>query len=451
MTALFAKRAYLESEWHDQVRIQIKDGKISSWDDATNSLPEDEVVDVLIPGVPNAHSHVFQRALTGHCERKSPSDKDDFWSWRENMYRLAEKLNPDALKPIARQAYAEMLVAGYTSVAEFHYIHHSGSGKHHENNMFDALSEAAHDVGIRLTYLPILYERAGFGQSNLNTTQQLFALNLDDFVDHYHYANDRSYSSMSVGLGLHSLRAVSESSLEHVANLAKNEECPIHIHIAEQTAEVDECIATHGAKPLRWLLDNIEIDDNWCLIHATHTDEKELASLANTSAVICLCPTTEANLGDGIFPMTVWKALNGVIAVGSDSQISINPFEELRLLEYGHRLVLRSRNIYATNPSTCTGETLFQDAVLGGNRACGHWRKPLAPGSNADLIALNENNPVLAGHSSESILDALAFCGIHSAIDQVMVSGTWVVKEGRHVAQSKFEKEYAKCVHRLWN
>ncbi|MCY3540667.1 MAG: formimidoylglutamate deiminase [Gammaproteobacteria bacterium] len=451
MTALFAKRAYLESSWQDEVRIQIEDGKISSWDASTTPLSEDELVDILIPGVPNAHSHVFQRALTGHCERKSPSDKDDFWSWRENMYRLAEKLNPDSLKPIARQAYAEMLAAGYTSVAEFHYVHHSVSGKHHKNNMFDALAEVAHDVGIRLTYLPILYERSGFSQSKLNATQQLFALNLDDFVDHYRYANDRPYSSMSVGLGLHSLRAVSESSLQHVANLAKNEECPIHIHIAEQTAEVDECIATHGAKPLRWLLDNVEIDDNWCLIHATHTDEKELASLANTSAVICLCPTTEANLGDGIFPMTVWKALNGVIAVGSDSQISINPFEELRLLEYGHRLVLRSRNIYATNPSTCTGEALFQDAVVGGNRACGHWRKPLAPGSNADLITLNEDSPILTGHSSQSILDALTFCGIHNAIDQVMVSGKWVVKAGRHVAQSKFEKEYAKCVRKLWN
>ncbi|MYD45320.1 MAG: formimidoylglutamate deiminase [Gammaproteobacteria bacterium] len=451
MTALFAKRAYLESKWHDQVRIQIEDGKISSWDAATTQLPHDELVDVLIPGVPNAHSHVFQRALTGHCESKSPSDKDDFWSWRENMYKLAEKLNPDVLKPIARQAYAEMLAAGYTAVAEFHYIHHSADGKHHANNMFDAIAEAAQDVGIRLTYLPILYERSGFGQSKLNATQQLFTLNFDAFVDHFRYANECSDMGVNVGLGVHSLRAVSQDSLANVAELAKDEECPIHVHIAEQTAEVDECIATHGAKPLRWLLDNIEIDDNWCLVHATHTDEKELASLASTSAVICLCPTTEANLGDGIFPMTVWKALGGEIAIGSDSQISINPFEELRWLEYGHRLVLRSRNVYATNPSSYTGESLFQDTVLGGNRACGHWRKPLAPGSNADLITLSEHNPVLAGHNSESILDALTFCGIQSAIDQVMVSGEWVVKEGRHVTESKFEKEYVESVRGLWN
>ncbi len=451
MTTLFANRAYLESKWYHQVRIQIEDGKISSWDSSTNPLPEDELVNILIPGVPNAHSHVFQRALTGHSEHKSPSGRDDFWSWRENMYRLAEKLNPEVLKPVARQAYAEMLAAGYTSVAEFHYIHHGGNGKHHANNMFDALAEAAQDVGIRLTYLPILYERSGFSQSKLNATQQLFALNMDDFVDHYQYANEKSRFGISIGLGLHSLRAVSESSLEQVAKLAKNEECPIHIHIAEQTAEVDECIAIHGAKPLRWLLDNIEIDDNWCLVHATHTDEKELASLASTSAVICLCPTTEANLGDGIFPMTVWKALSGGIAIGSDSQVSINPFEELRWLEYGHRLVLRSRNIYATNPSTSTGETLFQEAVEGGNRACGHWRKPLAPGSNADLITLNEDNPVLAGHNSESILDALTFCGIHNAIDRVMVSGKWVVREGSHIASPKLEKEYAECVRKLWN
>ena len=451
MTALFAKHAFLESKWHDRVRIQIEDGKISSSADSTTPLPEDELVDVLIPGIPNAHSHVFQRALTGHCERKSPRDKDDFWSWRKNMYRLATKLDPDVLKTIARQAYAEMLTAGYTSVAEFHYIHHSGNTMHHENDMFDALAEAADDVGIRLTYLPILYERAGFSKSKMNSTQQLFALNLDDFVDLYSYANDRSGSGMSVGLGLHSLRAVSESSLEHVAELAQDEECPIHIHIAEQTAEVDECIAVHGAKPLRWLLDNVDIDENWCLIHATHTDERELASLAETSAEICLCPTTEANLGDGIFPMTVWKALNGVIAVGSDSQISINPFEEIRWLEYGHRLVFRSRNIYPTNLNTHTGDTMFNDVIVGGNRACGHWRQPLSPGSNADFITINQDDPILAGHSTESILDALTFCGIHNAIDRVMVSGKWVVKDGRHFANSKLKREYAECVRGLWN
>ncbi|MXZ45089.1 MAG: formimidoylglutamate deiminase [Gammaproteobacteria bacterium] len=451
MTSLFAKRAYLEARWHEQVRITIDDGKITCWDASTSPLPSDELFDIIIPGVPNAHSHVFQRALAGHCERKSPSDRDDFWSWRSNMYKLAEKLNPDSLKPIARQAFSEMLAAGYTSVAEFHYIHHSGDRMHGANNMFDAIVEAAQDVGIRLTYLPILYERAGFGRSNLNTTQQLFALNLDDLFDHFSYANAQADSSMSVGLGVHSLRAVSESSLKQVVNLAKNEECPMHIHIAEQTGEVDECIATHGAKPVRWLLDNFEVEDNWCLVHATHSDEKELASLSSTSAVICLCPTTEANLGDGIFPMKVWKTLEGGIAIGSDSQISINPFEELRWLEYGHRLVLRSRNIYAKKPSTYTGETLFQDAVLGGNRACGHWRTPLAPGSNADLITINEDSPILAGHKSDSVLDALTFCGIHNAIDRVMVSGQWVVKEGRHVTSSKLEEEYAECVNRLWN
>lgn len=451
MTALFAKRAYLESRWFDQVRIQIDDGKISGWESSTTPLPSDELVDVVIPGIPNAHSHVFQRALTGHCERKSPSDQDDFWSWRSNMYKLAGKLDPDSLKSIARQAFSEMLAAGYTTVAEFHYIHHSSNGKHSANTMFEAIVEAAHDVGIRLTYLPILYERAGFGRSNLNTTQQLFALSFDDFVDHFRYANEYSDLDMHVGVGVHSLRAVSETSLENVANLAKDEECPIHIHIAEQTAEVDECIATHGAKPLRWLLDNVEIDDNWCLIHATHTDEKELASLATTSAVICLCPTTEANLGDGIFPLKVWKTLEGGMAIGSDSQISIDPFEELRWLEYEHRLILRSRNVVAMSPNIHTGETLFRDAVGGGHRACGQWRTPLAPGSNADLITCSEDNPKLAGHSSKSILDALTFCGIHNAIDKVMVSGKWVVKDGKHVASSTLAKEYADCLKKLWN
>ena len=451
MTTLFAKLAYLEFRWVERVRIQIDDGKISSWEDSTTPLPNDELVDILIPGVPNTHSHVFQRALVGHCERKSPSEQDDFWSWRSNMYKLAEKLNPDSLKPIARQAFAEMLAAGYTTVAEFHYLHHSNYDKHHTNNMFEAIVEAAQEVGIRLSYLPILYERAGFGQSSLNTTQRLFVLNLDAYVDHYHYMRENTNSYVNVGLGVHSLRAVSEDSLEEITKLARDEECPIHIHIAEQTAEVDECIAAHGAKPLRWLLDNVDVDDNWCLVHATHVDAQELTSLANTSAVVCLCPTTEANLGDGIFPLKVWKTLDGGIAIGSDSQISINPFEELRWLEYGHRLVLRSRNVFATDPNTHTGETLFHDAVSSGNRACGHWRTPLAPGSNADLITLREDSPILAGHRSASVLDALVFAGIHDAIDRVMVAGKWVVKEGKHIASPTLEQEYADCVKEIWN
>ena len=451
MTALFAKHAYLESKWHDQVRIQIEDGKISNWETSTTPSPSAELVDIVIPGVPNAHSHVFQRALVGHCERKSPSDQDDFWSWRTKMYKLAEKLNPDTLKPIARQAFAEMLAAGYTTVAEFHYIHRSIDDKHHANDMFEAIFEAAQDVGIRLTYLPILYERGGFGRSNLNRTQRLFALNFDAYVDHYRYAREYKNASINVGLGVHSLRAVSEDSLENISNLAKDEECPIHVHIAEQTAEVDECIATHGAKPLRWLLDNVDVDDNWCLVHATHVDAKELASLAATSAVVCLCPTTEANLGDGIFPLKVWKTLDGGIAIGSDSQISINPFEELRWLEYGHRLVLRSRNVVPTHPNTHTGEILFHDAISSGNRACGQWRTPLAPGSNADLITLREDSPILAGHRSASTLDALVFAGIHNAIDRVMVAGKWVVKDGKHIASPSLEKEYANCVRELWN
>ena len=451
MTTLFAKRAYLEFRWFEQVRIQIDDGKISRWEDSSRPVPDDELVDVVIPGVPNAHSHVFQRALSGHCERKSPRDKDDFWSWRENMYTLAEKLNPDTLKPVARQAYAEMLAAGYTTVAEFHYVHRSINDMHQANDMFEAIFEAAQDVGIRLTYLPILYEQGGFGRSKLNKTQRLFALNFDTYVDHYRCANELKKSGINVGLGVHSLRAVSEDSLENMANLAKDEECPIHIHIAEQTAEVDECIATHGAKPLRWLLDNVDVGDNWCLVHATHVDAKELASLAATSAVVCLCPTTEANLGDGIFPLKVWKTLDGGIAIGSDSQISINPFEELRWLEYGHRLVLRSRNVFATDPNTHTGETLFHDVVSSGNRACGQWRTPLAPGSNADLITLREDSPILAGHRSASVLDALVFAGVHDAIDRVMVAGKWVVKEGRQIASPTLEQEYADCVRKIWN
>ena len=451
MTVLFAKRAYLGFQWHEQVRIHIDGGRVSNWSVSTAPSPNDELVDIVIPGIPNAHSHVFQRALAGHCEGKGPNDKDDFWSWRSQMYELAEQLNPDTLKPIARLAFAEMLAAGYTTVAEFHYLHRTSNGKYEVNDMFNAIAEAADDVGIRLTYLPILYERAGFGQSNLNKVQRLFKLTLDDYVDHFRYALESPGSHISVGLGLHSLRAVSEPSVAQVANLAQVEGCPVHIHIAEQTAEVDECIATHGARPIQWLLENIEVDDNWCLVHATHADVKELTSLANSTAVICLCPTTEGNLGDGIFPIKVWSTLGGGLAIGSDSQISVNPFEELRWVEYGHRLLFRTRNVIADKPDTQTGELLFRDAVAGGNQACGDTRIPLETGSTADLITLKEDGPTLAGHCSKTIFDALVFSGTHHTIDRVMVGGTWVVRDGKHIASTTLEKEYAACVSKVWN
>ena len=451
MTVLFAKRAYLGFQWLEQVRIHIDGGKVSNWNASTTPSPNDELVDIVIPGIPNAHSHVFQRALVGHCERTGPNDKDDFWSWRAQMYKLAEKLNPDTLKPIARQAFAEMLTAGYTTVAEFHYVHHSSKGKHDANDMFSAIAEAADDVGIRLTYLPILYERAGFGRPNLNKTQRLFSLNFDALVDHFRYANERTNSRMNVGLGMHSLRAVTETSLDRIANLAQSEGCPIHIHVAEQTTEVAQCIATHGTRPIKWLLDHVDVDDNWCLVHATHSDVQELVSLANSTAVICLCPTTEGNLGDGVFPIKVWSTLGGGLAIGSDSQISINPFEELRWLEYGHRLLFRSRNVIADKPGTQTGELLIRDAVSGGNQACGDLRIPLETGSSADLITLRENSPTVAGHSSQTIFDALVFSGTHHSIDRVMVGGDWVVRDGKHSASSTLEKEYAACVRKLWN
>ena len=451
MTALFAKRAYVKLHWFENVRFQIEDGKITTCEYPTTRMPGDEFADTVIPGIPNTHSHVFQRALAGHCERKSPSDKDDFWSWRTKMYKIAGKLNPEILKPIARQAYSEMLAAGYTTVAEFHYTHHSSDKKHDANDMFDAIAEAADDVGIRLTYIPILYERAGFGRTDLNKMQRSFALTLDDYIKHYEYAKEYLSSCGNIGLGLHSLRAVSETSLHSVAKLAKSEGCPVHIHIAEQTAEIDQCLATHGTGPISWLLDNVDVDDTWCLIHATHADDKELVSLANTTAVICLCPTTEANLGDGIFPIKVWYALNGGIAIGSDSQISINPFEELRWLEYGHRLLFQSRNVIATKPNEHSGETLFRDVVFGGRRACGYWWLPLVPGSNADLITLRENSSSLAGHNTDTILDALVFSSAPHAIDRVMVAGKWVVQDGRHIASSRLETDYFDCAHRLWN
>ena len=364
------------------------------------------------------------------------------------MYRLAAMMDADKLYSIACQGYAEMLQTGYTSVAEFHYIHrHAGQAGHAgragpSEIMMQALAAAAEATGIRLTYIPVLYERAGFDSVTVNEQQSQFALSLDEFIRHYEIASKQaSEQGFSTGLAAHSIRAVGKASIASLAALAQNDGCPFHLHVAEQTAEVDQCLSEYDARPVQWLLDNFDIDPLWCLVHATHIDENETMGLAKTGAVTCLCPTTEANLGDGVFPLQNWLAHQGRIAIGSDSQTSINPFEELRWLEYGQRLVTRSRNTVNT-PRASTGHNLFDRTLQGGAQACAQQSGHLVIGGPADFVTLNSDHPTLAGHSSETLLDALIFSGQGLPIDRVMVNGQWRVKDGHHLSSETFAEEF---------
>jgi len=431
MTPVFAKKALLPDGWADDVLLQIRDGRIQ--DVSPGAVPGDAaaVTGCIIPGLGNAHSHAFQRALAGRTEERSPAGRDSFWTWRERMYELATRLDPDLLRAIATQVYTEMLLSGFTTVVEFHYLHRDPATKAAGMRMFEALAGAARQTGIRLAYVPVLYERAGFHAPEPEGPQRLFALSLEEFLEHHGEAFGRQSDKLSVGIGAHSLRAVSAPSLAAIAEAGRKAGGPIHLHIAEQQREVDQCLAAYERRPVRWLLENVGVDGHWCLVHATHMDADETQRLAESGAVVCVCPSTEANLGDGLFPLADYLAHGGRLAIGSDSHISINPFEELRWLEYGQRLATQTRNVTSFRTAH-VGRELFERAVEGGAQASGQATAGLARGAPADLVALYDDDPMLTGHGDESRLDALVFSGYRLPIEGVMVHGEWLVADGEH-------------------
>ncbi len=444
MTTLFARKALLPDGWADDVRIGVASGRIDALRTDATAEPGDERVDCVVPGLGNAHSHAFQRALAGWTEERSPAGEDSFWTWRERMYGFAAAMTPERLRSVARQAYGEMLASGYTSVAEFHYLHRDRtSGR--DDAMFEALRDAAEASGIRMTYVPVLYERAGFDRPAPEGAQALFATHIDAFLAHVERARTASGDRGHTGIGAHSIRAVSAESLDRIVATANEHGLPMHIHVAEQQREVDQSLAFYERRPVRWLLERYELNSQWCLVHATHMDDDEIDALARTGAVVALCPSTEANLGDGLFPLKRFLAGGGRIAIGSDSQISINPFEELRWLEYGQRLATRTRNVAALRGSH-VGSELFERCVDGGAQACGHPGSGLVTGGYADVVCLSGDDPMLVAHGDASRLDALVFSGYTLPIERVMVHGEWRVIDGRHVDQDETRAAYAAAV-----
>ncbi len=444
MSALFAKSALLAKGWTENVRLEITPtGDLAA---SGPGAPEkaEGLSGTVLPGMPNIHSHAFQRAMAG---------------WREVMYHFVGKIGPDDLQAIAAQLYVEMLKAGYTSVAEFHYLHHDRDGTPYADRatMSEAIVAAAAEAGIGLTLLPVLYQTGGFDGRSLGEAQRRFFNETDDFADLFFELARRHDGDPQIdfGVAFHSLRAVSVDTfkallpeLNDLAILA-----PRHIHIAEQTREVEECVAARGCRPVEWLLDNVDPDPTWCLVHATHLTPEETRRLAKTSAIVALCPTTEANLGDGVFPFADFAAGEGRWGVGSDSHISVNPMEELRLLEYGQRLVLHERNIagrsLAGSGERSSGRALWEAAALNGAIATGRDIGALAPGKRADLVVLDDEAPALYGRHADTLLDALIFAGNGNPIRDVMVGGNWVVREGRHVREGDILTRFRATIDRL--
>jgi formimidoylglutamate deiminase len=450
---LLARHLLTSTGWQQNQLITIIDGIITDISPGDTTLA-DECKDWIIPGMINCHSHAFQRALAGFTEQGSGSH-DSFWTWRDVMYKFLGQLTPDDCYIIARQLYIEMLKAGYTRVAEFHYLHHDHSGKPYAALalMSEMLFEAAKQAGLGFTLLPVLYQYAGFGQQLatfgqrrfINTTDQFNQLVADCF------SLSRNYQNSNVGIAPHSLRATDKhnmlAAIEFVHQL--DSQAPIHLHIAEQQKEVQDCQAYYGQRPVEWLYNHFDVDKRWCLIHATHLTATETQTLAHSSAIAGICPTTEANLGDGIFPTTEYLQLQGRFAIGSDSHISVNAIEELRWLEYAQRLTKQQRALLATEQQPSVGLHLWQQAALGGAQSTHSNSGEIAVGKQADLIALDPKKIALYAHDERHLLDSVIFAQAANVINDVMVNGQWCIVDKHHILEQQSEIEFSALLARL--
>ena len=398
-----------------------------------------------LPGVPNIHSHAFQRAMAGLAERKSDRE-DSFWTWRELMYRFAGRVTPDSQYDIAAQLFVEMLQAGYTSACEFHYLHHQADGQPYDDPaaMSHALIAAARETGIRLTLLPVLYMSGGFDGRALSDRQRRFGHSLESYLSLLESLRAEEGSLLRVGVALHSLRAVPADAIREIfAAPQAGAPRPIHIHISEQIAEVAECVAIRGCRPVEWLLANAPVDDSWTLVHATHLTEAEVVGIAESKAVVALCPTTEANLGDGLFPLRDFLDHGGRFGIGSDSNVSVSPVEELRWLEYGQRLTTRQRNIAATRELQSAGESLVVQAVRGGRQSNGQDEQ------DEDLLTLDQESLSLAGAAAANVHDRFVFAGNRNLVKDVFVGGAQVIKNGRHAKGEEIARRYQRALRAL--
>ncbi len=502
------ERLLIGDRWASDVRMEVDDrGRIAAVEPGGGPQGCENVAGWTIPGVPNVHSHSFQRGLAGLAEGQGPGS---FWSWREVMYAFLEQLTPDHVEAITAQLQVEMLKAGFTCVGEFHYLHHARGGTRYDDpaEMSHRILAAARTSGIGLVHMPVVYEAGGFGGEPLEGGQRRFEMELEGVARLRESLGGRSPGrGIRTGLALHSLRAVSSETIawldgflsgtdtpgaaegreadhravaqpvhreadhreadhrEHASEggSRRGRRPPVHIHVAEQEREVRECLALRGARPVAWLLDHAPVDERWCLVHATHVSRAEMAAVAEGGAVVGLCPTTEANLGDGLFPLGAFAEMKGRFAIGTDSHVSRSPVEELRLLEYGQRLAGRRRS--ALGDVAAEGEfadgspgRAHEDALAGaGGGLLAHaWRDGcralawnggrIAVGARADLVVLDAEHPSLMGRAGSAVLDSWVFSGTDNPVRHVMAGGDWVVRNGRHLREDEVRRAFAATV-----
>lgn len=449
---LLAERALLPTGWAKDVVVAIgDDGRIAAIEaDQPPATGVERLAGPLLPAMANLHSHAFQRAMAGLAEVAGAGD-DSFWTWREEMYRTIGLVDPEDVEAIAAKLYVEMLKGGFGRVVEFHYLHHGADGTPYSDpaEMSLRILRAAETTGIGLTHLPVFYAHANFGGVAANPGQRPFLNQPDSFlalIDRL--VRPSAETGAALGYAIHSLRAATPEQMRAILAAAPGFG-PVHIHVAEQTREVEDCLAWSRRRPVEWLLDEMPVDERWCAIHATHMTANETERLARSGAVAGLCPATEANLGDGIFPATDYVAHGGRFGIGTDSHVATSVAEELRLLEYGQRLRDRRRNRLAAGPGASVGRTVFEAALAGGAQAAGLGRPGISPGARADLLVLDGANPFIAAASGDRILDRWLFALGGEAVRDVMVAGKWTIRNGRHDREEEIDRAFQRVLNKL--
>jgi formimidoylglutamate deiminase len=454
-TSFWATAALLDQGWATAVRMEVVDGAFTLVESGQAPRPGDVQLDgPALPGLPNLHSHAFQRALAGLTQTAGPPGvEDSFWTWREVMYRFVDRLDADDVRAVAAWLGVELLEGGFTRIAEFHYLHHQADGRPHPRveELARAVVAGLREAGLGVTLLPVLYQTGDFGGRPAGPGQRRFLCETDQLLTIVEAMAAEPDPELVVGLAPHSLRAVPPRALEEaVAAVHRHSpHAPVHVHIAEQPREVAACLEWSGQRPVAWLLDHAPVDGRWCLVHATHVRPEEVAGMARSGAVLGLCPTTEADLGDGIFPLEGFLGAGGRFGVGTDSHVGRSAPGELALLEYGQRLQRGGRNLVRPAAETSTGGALWRAACAGGAQALGQRCGRTAPGHRADLVVLDGDHPSLIGREGDALLDSYLFADARDALLQTVVAGEIQVQQGRHRDRERHQSAYVRTLRRL--
>ena len=423
-----------EDGWRENVTVTTDtEGKITAIVDAQN---HSECNGYAMPGFQNAHSHAFQYAMAGLAELHSTNKKrNDFWSWRQSMYALALKVEPEQMEAIAAMLYQEMLRHGFTHVAEFHYVHHDKEGRHYSNKaeLSERIARAAQQAGIHLTIIPIYYEQGGFGLPAQPEQRRFLSKSIDDYINLFEAVQNMSkdYSSCNVGLGIHSMRGVALENIIKVSAYRKDE-VPFHIHVSEQLQEIEDCISHTGLRPVEWLAKNINLTANFHLVHATHLTPNEVTSIAKSKANVVICPSTEGNLGDGLFPMASFLSQGGNWSIGTDSHIGLNPFEEIRTLDYGQRLATHSRNTFGNENSGDNGAIAIRSTLVNGRKAMGNTQQEYFKiGSSFDAVVLSDQHPLIQTTGKQHLTNTIVYASDQTMVKGTIVNGDWKIQDNK--------------------